>query len=205
MTTSAPTSRSRVQLTLFAEASPARTSAKPAGKPVSRSALGQVSFTNSCVSFAWWDRDSSSWRTSQRSFLEGWTSFSENWPKQGLMRNGHVFRQVLWAPATAGTAGGLLPMPVATDRLGARNATATRKPGSQHHSGVTLTDWLWMTYGDVGLLTPTANDWKGPTNWEKAQRHGPQRLPDLLPTGERFYLNPAFVEEMMGFAVGWTV
>ena len=121
-----------------------------------------------------------------------------------MTRNGRAYRQRLWVPATAGTAGGLLPTPVTTDRLGARNATATRKPGSQHHSGVTLTDWLWMTHGNVELLTPTANDWKGPTNWEKAQRHGPQRLPDLLPTGERFYLNPAFVEEMMGYPVGWT-
>jgi hypothetical protein len=74
--------------------------------------------TNSCVSFAWWDRDSWSWRTSQRSLIEGWTSFSENWPKQGLMRNGHVFRRVLWAPATAGTAGGLLPTPVAQTSQG---------------------------------------------------------------------------------------
>jgi hypothetical protein len=55
------------------------------------------------------------------------------------------------------------------------------------------------------LLTPTANDWKGRTNWEKAERHGPQRLPDSLPTGGGMHLNPSFVEEMMGFPVGWTV
>lgn len=54
------------------------------------------------------------------------------------------------------------------------------------------------------LLTPCANDWKGRTNWEKAERHGPQRLPDCLPTGAATYLNPSFVEEMMGYPVGWT-
>ncbi len=54
------------------------------------------------------------------------------------------------------------------------------------------------------LLTPTANDWKGRTNWEAAERHGPQQLPDCLPTGAATYLNPSFVEEMMGFPVGWT-
>ena len=115
MTTSAHSSHSRVQLTLFAEASPARTSARPVPVPASVKAPAQGSSTNSCVSFAWWDRDSSSWRTSQRSLIEGWTSFSENWPKQGLMRSGHVFRRVLWAPATGGTAGGLLPTPRAQE------------------------------------------------------------------------------------------
>jgi hypothetical protein len=54
------------------------------------------------------------------------------------------------------------------------------------------------------LLTPTATDWKGRTNWKAAGRNGPQRLPDLIPTGTATYLNPSFVEEMMGFPVGWT-
>jgi hypothetical protein len=54
------------------------------------------------------------------------------------------------------------------------------------------------------LLTPCASDWKGRTNREAAERHGPQRLPDCLPTGAATYLNPSFVEEMMGFPVGWT-
>jgi hypothetical protein len=54
------------------------------------------------------------------------------------------------------------------------------------------------------LLTPCANDWKGRTNWEAAERHGPHRLPDCFPTGAATYLNPSFVEEMMGYPVGWT-
>jgi len=28
---------------------------------------------------------------------------------------------------------------------------------------------------------------------------------DSIPTGAATYLNPSFVEEMMGFPVGWTV
>jgi hypothetical protein len=54
------------------------------------------------------------------------------------------------------------------------------------------------------LLTPTATDYKGPTNWKAAGRNGPQRLSDSLPTGPGMHLNPSFVEEMMGFPVGWT-
>lgn len=54
------------------------------------------------------------------------------------------------------------------------------------------------------LLTPTASDCYGHTNW-KGRRDRPQRLADFVPTGGGMYLNPYFVEEMMGFPVGWTV
>ena len=56
----------------------------------------------------------------------------------------------------------------------------------------------------VQLLNPCASDWKGRANWEAAEGHGPQQLPDCLPTGAATYLNPSFVEEMMGFPVNWT-
>jgi hypothetical protein len=49
------------------------------------------------------------------------------------------------------------------------------------------------------LPTPVAKDWKG-----RSQRG--DLLPDsFVPTGGGIYLNPSFVEEMMGFPVGWTV
>jgi len=54
------------------------------------------------------------------------------------------------------------------------------------------------------LLTPCATDHKGPTNWKAAGRNGPQRLSDSLQTGAGIYLNPSFVEEMMGFPIGYT-
>ncbi len=55
----------------------------------------------------------------------------------------------------------LLPTPVAMDAVGARNATSSRQPGSQHHSGTTLTDVLWQMEGisDAPMLpTPRATD-----------------------------------------------
>jgi len=46
--------------------------------------------------------------------------------------------------------------------------------------------------------TPVARDWKG-----VGRAH---QLPTVLaPTGAAIYLNPSFVEEMMGYPVGWTV
>lgn len=55
------------------------------------------------------------------------------------------------------------------------------------------------------LTTPSATDWKGRSGAGHTERHGPKRVSDdLIPTGGGMYLNPSFVEEMMGFPVGWT-
>jgi len=249
MTTSQPSNQNRVQLTLFAVDFPAKTSASQASKQALRKAQGRVCFLNSCESFAWWDRSTSCWRTSQRSLLTDWTLYSERWPKQGLMLNGHVFRRQMWAPAIEGTGGGALPTPVAQTGQGgakgvdggsgARQMLATagfpRSAGAptllptpvakddgkspEAHLAMkarmkggprnTITSLAVLARNGMeqptALLTPTATDWKGRTNWQAAGRNGPQRLPDLIPTGAATYLNPSFVEEMMGFPVGWTV
>jgi hypothetical protein len=238
MTTSPPINPSREQLTLFAVDSPARTSQPLASKPASRKALGLVSFTNSCESFAWWDRDTSSWKTSQRSLLEGWTSFSENWPRQGLMLSGHVYRQVLWAPAISAIGGGLLPTPVAqtgqggpkgldggagnlesdrspnlgtviaremlpTPRAG-ETSDMTSKPGSSYSLSA-------MARQGAFLPTPTRRDWKDGSQQacQNVEANGLlgreiHQAAGSIPTGEAMYLNPCFVEEMMGFPLGWT-
>jgi len=70
------------------------------------------------ASFAWYDRDSSLWKTSQRFLFEGWDAFSEIWPRAGMTRNGIVFQRAPLAPLTDATAFGLLPTPQAVDGLG---------------------------------------------------------------------------------------
>jgi hypothetical protein len=202
MMTSAPINPSPDQLTLFAAASLVKISAPQASKPASKKAPAPACFTNLCESFAWWDPATSSWRTSQRSLLTDWTLFSERWPKQGMMRNGHVFRRQLWAPVIGEIGGGALPTPVASDGVGAKNATSNRKPGSKHHSGTTLVDWGRM------LPTATTNDSKNaslpPSQSDRDGLAGAMLRDDSIQTGAATYLNPSFVEEMMGFPVGWT-
>ena len=39
-----------------------------------------------------YDRESSSWRTSQRSVLGGWVEFSETWPRSGTIAFGIAYR-----------------------------------------------------------------------------------------------------------------
>jgi hypothetical protein len=63
-------------------------------------AIGQV-FGGKCTeSFASYNRDSQSWRTSQRCWIEGMGKFSEAWPRAGLMANGKCYRRVPSVPHT---------------------------------------------------------------------------------------------------------
>jgi hypothetical protein len=184
MTTSQPLTQSHIQPTLFAGDFLAKTSAQQVNKPASNRALGLASFTNSSESFAWYSPDTSCWKTSQRSLLTDWTPFLESWPKQGLMRNGRAYRQVLWAPAIKEIGGGLLPTPTTQE-------WKRRGPNSSQQGLSNTENW-------ASLPTPVARDWKG-----RSTRNG--ALPNsFVPTGGGTYLNPSFVEEMMGFPVGWT-
>jgi hypothetical protein len=90
----------------------------------------------------------------------------------------------------------MLPIPCTCSAMASRLDTAGNLEGERFPNLETVVAQQ--------LLTPTATDWKGRTNWQAAGRNGPQRLPDLIPTGAATYLNPSFVEEMMGFPVGWT-
>lgn len=71
---------------------PAPTSPTPASEPASVASTPDSGRSMS-GSFAMFDPDSSSWRTSQRSLFGGWTEFSETWPRSGSMRNGECFQR----------------------------------------------------------------------------------------------------------------
>lgn len=49
-----------------------------------------------CVPFAWFDQSTFSWRTWQRSFIEGWERFLGPWPKAGMTRNGIAYQRLRW-------------------------------------------------------------------------------------------------------------
>ena len=58
------------------------------------------------------------------------------------------------------------------------------------------------------LPTATANDSKNaslpPSQQDRDGLAGAMLRDDSIQTGEAIYLNPSFVEEMMGYPVGWT-
>ena len=72
-------------------------------------------------SLATLDHDGSSWRTSQRCFIDGSEKFSETWPRSGMTRNGTAYRlPTLALPLTerGGTECGLWPTPTTGDCVG---------------------------------------------------------------------------------------
>ena len=97
-----------------------------------------------------WNPQRMLWETETLSlFSEQSEPYSETWPTSGHMTpDGSLFPLPASAPPTGESeCSSLLPTPVAMDAVGARNATSSRQPGSQHHSGTTLTDVLWQMAG----------------------------------------------------------
>lgn len=78
------------ELTLCAGGSRARTSAILEDAPASK-ANGLASGRNSRGSSAFYDLDSRSWKTWQRSVFGGWVEFSGTFPRSGMTRNGRFF------------------------------------------------------------------------------------------------------------------
>ena len=120
------------------------------GAKASRQKPDQVFFTNSCESYAWYDPNTSSWKTWQRSLITDWTSYSGSFPKQGTMQNGQLYLQVHWEPVIKDQGGGSLPTPTAMDTKedALKHATKLLQGKTHRSSGqpiqVTLSDAVMM-------------------------------------------------------------
>jgi hypothetical protein len=66
-------------------------------------------------SFAKFDLDSCSWKTSQRCLVEGWASFSQTWPRWGLMRDGECWELQTLEASKSGNGFGYWPTLKASD------------------------------------------------------------------------------------------
>lgn len=137
MTTSVPSPLQLDLLTSSAEASPAKTFRSPAKER--DSLVSDLDYGESSpVSFARFDPDSSSWRTSQLCFIEGQASFSATWPRSGTMQNGIAYRLRPLVPLTGATAYGLWPTPVTADSGDGRGAPKSYKRGNLSLSGAVM-------------------------------------------------------------------
>jgi hypothetical protein len=177
----------------------------PAGSPASRGAwpgnngdsptiVG--SGPSSSEPFANYDPATSSWRTSQGSWLdeEAWGLSSEDWPRSGMTRSGTAFRQVPSAPLTGATASGSWPTPTARDW----------KDGS-YCENVPVNGLL----GRAVWPTPRAQNGepRNHTVWRRPDGE-PQNLENAVAARDPELiggaLNPTWVEWLMGFPLGWT-
>ena len=232
----------------------ARTSPWPGFKKVSPKKQDQVFSLKSSESYAWYDPNSLSWKTWQRSLITDWTSYSESFQKQGMMRNGQLYRAKIWEAVIEDSVGGALPTPTARDfkdgswkscrncrkhetlgrqihvavrslptpttmdHLPQRSAESMKKQATEHRKGRTQLANLREAVNPQAvdlfnqfqtLPTPTAHEHKA-TGQKNTSQSG-QMLSSIARRGELseetgldMFLNPAFVEEMMGYEVGWT-
>lgn len=121
--------------------------------------------TNSRESFASFDPVSSSWRTSQRCLVEGWTPYSEPWPRSGMTLNGRAYERPTWAQGIGESGCSSLrgeskmgidswATPTASDGL-----AETLSPGMvQRDRGPQN---LAECVSKATWMTPTTRDWKG--------------------------------------------
>lgn len=97
-------SRGVDSLTSCAADSPVRTSQPLAEQTEKESPESEVDCGPKCSeSFARYNPKTSSWKTAQRSLFGGLESFSDNWPKWGMMRRGECFRLEMLAHDTGVT------------------------------------------------------------------------------------------------------
>ena len=215
MKTSEPTTPNHIQQTLFAGDFLANQSQIVDTAKGSQRLQSLVCGMNSTESFAYYDRDTSSWKTSQQSFLEDLESFSETWPRQGITVNGVAYQRRMLEPVTRETGFGLLPTVRASE------------PGSTSHGyGDNLKEGICKQIGIPTKkypLLPTPRAAKGmemrlSKNMAKLEHkkyletemaarihiHGETHLTSSKEIGENGVLNPSFVEILMGFPLGWT-
>lgn len=126
---------------------------------------------SSTESFAEYDPDTSSWKTSQGSLLPEWETYSETWPRSGMTRNGKAYRLARLVPPISGGESSLLPTPqaqepnVTTDRLVDRDGNPPTRLNQRVYDRETgrlaqtsLTQWVQL------YPTPTVNDSRGGRN-----------------------------------------
>jgi hypothetical protein len=120
---------------------------------------------------------------------------------------------VLWEPAIGEIGGGSLPTPRANSAMTVDLRTQQDRPELHPNLETVMARMLpdltsspqCLSAVTTLLPTPTARDHKGRQSPGHKERGYGTLLPDaLIPTGGGIHLNPSFVEEMMGYPVGWT-
>jgi hypothetical protein len=157
--------------------------------------------------FAYYDLDTRLWKTYEGICLWGSVEFSATWPKSGMTQSGKSFQQPPLVRYTKETGYSLWPTPTTqeTEHLNAELTTTGRrksKNGKSSHS-LNLADAVqkWPT--------PMAQGAGGSGHWNMVEKMYLENQISYeekmaLQAGRGGKLNPAWVEWLMGFPIGWT-
>ena len=155
-------------------------------------------------SLARFDLDSCSWKTHQFSLLGGLESFSETWPRWGMMRDGECSAQSMPERLTGEIGSGsseLCPTP----RAGNPGSRPNGKGGKILAEEVAITEGQRIR-GQKTWPTPTAHNAKEKDSPSEATLNTPT-LCHQARGGDKTqpkHLNPVWVEWLMAWPLGWT-
>ena len=140
------------------------------GKALASQASAAVCGSSSRASLAFFDRASSSWRTSQLSCLGGWTSFSETFPKRGMMRSGSISalptseRRTDESGCSSSRGGEMWATAQAHDAKGSPGASAQTRGGFQASLPSQVRTWPTpMTVNRTSQKAQTGRTTSGPS------------------------------------------
>ena len=179
---------------LSPEASPVRTSALRVRARESGES-GRVFGLSMRELLASYDRDTQSWRTSERSLFGGLMPFSGRLPRSGILVNGKIYEQATWVLRTDGKESGSWPTPDASMTTGGAADEQTRR--KQGHS-VGLHDAVRSRMFPTPMSAPTS---KASHNQISGQYRVALEKVGIQPAGQ---LNPTWVDWLMGYPIGWT-
>lgn len=149
--------RGEALLTWYRAAFRARTSARPDEATASTAPAADCG-ERWRASWARFDPATSSWKTAQFSLLEGLESFSETWPRSGLMLHGKCYPLPTAAPRTSASASGSWPTPTANEYEASPERTLARREALKA-KGING-NGFGLTVGQAAHLwsTPRASD-----------------------------------------------
>jgi hypothetical protein len=172
---------------------------------------------NTPESFASFDPDTSSWRTSQGYLFGDLDEFSATWPRSGSMRNGTAYRRRPLVPRISGKGCFYWPTPDASvANLGESIAswlTRRAREKAKHRNGngfgmrLPIAVRIWPTPQAADAIRCEFSIETLLKTWEKAkgrERGAPHILPYCVAETDGGILNPTWVEWLMGFPIGWT-
>ena len=146
--------------------------------------------------FAYFDQESSSWKTFQVSLLQEWVKFSETWPRAGMMRNGILYRLLPLELRISEKESSSWPTP---DCQSYRDGRVVRKEMKGKHSmSLHHAVQMWPT-----PTTPRPHD-NEKTVGKYLESQNQKDLTEAV-AKDGGQLNPMWVEWLMGFPQGWTV
>lgn len=144
------------------------------------------------------------WVTAQRDLFSGhgWETFSGRWPRSGMTRNGSAYRLPPLAPRISGIGSSSWPTPSAAK---AGNDVSLTCSGDGRANPNKL-GWAVAAYP-----APTARDWRSGSASDATHARNSRPLNEQIARQEAsgdptrpMSLNPAWVEWLMGFPIGWT-